>query len=449
MMTGEGCASIIMIILPSNKRRLVVRPIVPRYPIVPAKLAVKLCSVLREGEPQPLWEALLKPNNISTVSKVLRNKEKYLVPEDGSRSPVKRSKSKFPDLERTLMNWVKNRVSDGLAVTDDAIKDEARKYAATLGNSEGHVVVSDPVWLEKFKQKNNLPGAKSKDSKGGDKDGLSPPSKSGSQTPNGISPTVSWDAMAVHPVKDEFTKSPDSYYDSSASAWSHNHSQSTASMGSVYSDITIASSFTDFRSPTSPFFSPTSSSGPSPAMPAQKPARLPPLAPASYLRRRQTVPLVGSESSPDSASSKNPFSSTLESPAEEMEMSPLIGEPVSRATTTIPTAASLLAHSQLMGPPPPMSASVSANVSPTTPPSKDEARVALQVLLDYIHRCPEGMIDPHDYIVMGKLMQVLRLDGNDLPGGMHSIALNERIAMAERADGTVPIGRKRSEHSLS
>ena len=76
--------------------------------------------------------------------------------------------------------------------------------------------------------------------------------------------------------------------------------KSTASLGSCFSDLSSFAT-SDFRSPTSPFFSPMSSCGPSPSLPAQKMARLPPLAPASSLRRRQTVPLIGCESSPDSA----------------------------------------------------------------------------------------------------------------------------------------------------
>jgi len=40
-------------------------------------------------------------------------------------------------------------------------------------------------------------------------------------------------------------------------------------------------------------------------------------------------------------------------------------------------------------------------------------------------------------------MHMLKLETGELPGGMHT------IPMSERADGTLPIGRKRSEHSLS
>lgn len=46
----------------------------------------------------------------STVSKVLRQKEKYLFQDDGSRSPIKRAKGRSPDLERTLAVWAKNQV---------------------------------------------------------------------------------------------------------------------------------------------------------------------------------------------------------------------------------------------------------------------------------------------------------------------------------------------------
>lgn len=329
---------------------------------------------------------------------------------------------------------------EGLPVTDDLIKDEARKFASTLGSAESHSIVNDPVWLEKFKSRHGLPGGRRADSKP-DKEGVSPLSKSGSQTPNGVasSPTVGWNGNPAQQAKDEFkSKSPDSYYDSSFT-WTQNHahSKSSASLGSVFSDNTLASSYTtDFRSPSSPYFSPMSSCGPSPAMPAQKTARLPPLAPASSLRRRQTVPIVGSSESPDSPTSKNALTTTLESQSEQMEISPL-GIDQSRPSTTLPTP---VGNSPLsMAPPPIAQAS-----SPTIPPSKDDAREALKTLMDYMRRCPEGTIDPHDYIVMGKLMQMLKLEGGSLPGGMHSIS-----TMAERADGTQPMGRKRSEHSLS
>ena len=48
--------------------------------------------------------------------------------------------------------------------------------------------------------------------------------------------------------------------------------------------------------------------------------------------------------------------------------------------------------------------------------------------------------DPQDFFIMGKLMEKLKLKGDEKPGGMRSM---------ERGDGTLPMGRKRSIHSLS
>lgn len=384
------------------------------------------------------------------MSKVLRNKEKYLLPEEGSRSPIRRSKSKFPDIERTLSQWAKNRLAQRLPLDDNTIKDQARIFATTVGSSECHNQVNDPAWLEQFKQKNHLPGAKPTETKEERDD-----SKSGSQTPSGISP-VGWDGLPISPPTKEDLKDPgpDTYMDSSG--YGHTHSQSTASLGS-FSDFSSFAS--DFRSPTSPFFSPMSSCGPSPSLPAQKMARLPPLAPASSLRRRQTVPLLGSESSPDSATSKHlPHAlsaQSLESPQEEMEVSPLsatdssIHHSASRASTTNLTPLTNPSPLSTMAPPSNLSSNLSSavtaspSISPSGPPSQDEARAALSTLMTFIKHQPNGAVDPHDYLVMGKWMHMLKLETGELPGGMQA------IPMSERADGTLPIGRKRSEHSLS
>ncbi|KAJ8610753.1 hypothetical protein MRB53_038395 [Persea americana] len=86
----------------------------------------------------------------STVSKVLRQKEKYLLQDDGSRSPIKRAKGRSPDIERALANWAKNQ-----------IRDTARAFAATTTTPENNVPLS-ASWIEKFKLRNNLMGARSR-----------------------------------------------------------------------------------------------------------------------------------------------------------------------------------------------------------------------------------------------------------------------------------------------
>lgn len=69
--------------------------------------------------------------------------------------------------------------------------------------------------------------------------------------------------------------------------------------------------------------------------------------------------------------------------------------------------------------------------------------------MTFIKHQPNGAVDPHDYLVMGKWMHMLKLETGELPGGMQAIHQQHPMQGSERADGTVPIGRKRSEHSLS
>ncbi len=398
----------------------------------------------------------------STVSKVLRQKEKYLYPDDGSRSPIKRSKGKFPDIERALSNWAKNHQHQGLPLSDDIIRDKARFFATTVGTSDCHVKVNSLIWLEKFKQKNSLLGAKARkaidgqETDGGHNSALN----SGSQTPSGISP-ISPDGLPSGSPPDQGqdeikTDSPISYMGLEA-IYRHHHSQSATSLGSPYTEQTGFSD--ELKSPTSPFFSPMSSAGPSPCLPAQQ-ARLPTLASANSRPRRQTFPTVGTDPSfgttPGSSEPASPrnyqqsmATPALESPIEEMEEPPLGIDLAMQQHASQPTNSPIQNNSPVTMAPPPnptSSSSVSPRVgassnasSPAAPPSQDEARRALEVLMKFFHHQPNGAVDPQEYITMGKLMEKLKLQGTGLPGGMHSL---------ERGDGTTPMGRKRSIHSL-
>lgn len=61
--------------------------------------------------------------------------------------------------------------------------------------------------------------------------------------------------------------------------------------------------------------------------------------------------------------------------------------------------------------------------------------------MSFFQHQPSG-VDPQEYITMGKMMEKLKLQGNGLPGGMHS------MTVGERGEGGLPINRKRSIHSL-
>jgi hypothetical protein len=250
----------------------------------------------------------------------LRNKDKYLFLDDESRSPIKRSKGKFLDVETALSNWARNHQRQGLPLSDSIIRDKARFFATTVGNSESHLKVSDS-WLEKFKQKNYLLGAKSrKPSDANDSDtGFTGDSLPGPQTPNGISPISPSGYASPSPLsprgsRDSVeTKSPNSYMDFS---YRHAHSH-------------------------------------------------------------------------PSTTSSSPNTSILS--------------------------------------------------SPVSPPSQDEARRAMELVMNFFQNQPTGLVDSQEFIIMGKLMEKLKVQGNmgELPGGMHSILV-----------GNKEMSRKRSIHSL-
>ncbi|KAJ5551437.1 hypothetical protein N7461_006135 [Penicillium sp. DV-2018c] len=96
----------------------------------------------------------------STVSKVLCQKDKYLNPNDGSRSPIKRAKGKVPDIEKALSNWAKTCQRKGYPLSDEIIREKALFFASTCLCPEAKQKVQTTDWLEKFKRKIGLLGPK-------------------------------------------------------------------------------------------------------------------------------------------------------------------------------------------------------------------------------------------------------------------------------------------------
>ncbi|MCJ1357270.1 MAG: hypothetical protein MMC33_007266 [Icmadophila ericetorum] len=401
----------------------------------------------------------------STVSKVLRQKEKYLFQDDGSRSPIKRSKGKFPDIERALANWARNHQKQGLPLNDSIIRDKARFFATTVGSSESHLKMNSNSWLEKFKQKNHLLGCKPpKTAEGNESDGtngLNPDSNSGSQTPNGISPVSPPAIGSPSPISPNRGReggkngSPDSYLDFSSS-YRHTHSQSATSLASCFSETTAPSSFSGGpTSPTSPFFSPDPNSGSfSPAQHSQ----MMNIAAANTARpRSQTFPLIGVETG-FMSNSHEPLtpkylqqimaSPALETPVEELSEHTLsldssVQHSHNQHSTGSSTPNQNSSPSSMAPPPLPSSTSTPATSNTTSPiaspPSQDEARRALELVMNFFQHQPHGLMHPQEYHLMEKLMEKLKLEDGlgELPGGMHSMHV-----------GAKEMGRKRSIHSL-
>ena len=398
------------------------------------------------------------------MSKVLRQKDKYLSTDDGSKSPMKRPKGKFPDVERTLSNWVRNHQKQGLPLNDDIIREKARFFATTVGSSDSHVKLNSTNWLEKFKQKNHLLGARPrKSSEHVDSDaGMQSGPGSGSQTPSGISPISPLGInSSISPISPSQSRdnlkasSPDSYLD--FANYKHTHSQSGTSLASGFTETTAPSSFSP-QSPSSPFFSADITSGTSPFLGSQNPPGMPAGATNAARPRRQTFPQLEGEADFNGPNSTSDAFAPRQGPDGRSIDTHLDDYP----ERSVSIASSDMSHlhvgagdgrppshessPSLMAPPPhPVATAVviAAGASPTTPqqpPSQDDARRALELVMQFFKHQPTGVVDAEEYMTMGKLMEKLKVQGNvgELPGGMHSIDFG----------GPKEMSRKRSIHSL-
>jgi hypothetical protein len=392
------------------------------------------------------------------VSKVLRNKEKYLYQEDGSRSPVRKAKGKFPDIERALSNWAKNHQKQGLPLTDALIKDKFKFFATTVGSSESLPKANNSSWLEKFKQKNGLMGAKMSSRKGSIADefgeggaGAASHPGSGAQTPNTFSPTSpgkEGSPIAMQSEDGSKVPSPDGH--------TPYHSLSNTSLASAYTDAGHSSSFSPGpQSPTSPFFTTETMS---PFVPPGQ-TIMPSASASNFSRpRSQTFPMVGVEPyvSPPSSEPLTPkyvSSTVLESPMTEMSNPLATVEEGSLATMQPPppppTAPMLQTHSHQ---PPSLSQSspitpssaISSVITPSSP-SLEETRRALEVVMSYLQHQPEISVEAKELMMMGSLMERLRLHGSrqgsvssgvgvgvEMPGGMHRIPSGDFKSMLAR-----------------
>jgi hypothetical protein len=335
-------------------------------------------------------------------------------------------------------------------MSDALIKEKLRFFSLSVGSPDSHLKANNSSWLEKFKQKNNLMGSKSrKNSVAEESEGPSLPG-SGAQTPN-ISPTSppppggkepSPSAMSITKSDEQLKMEtpPDSYSEFTPHHGGPYRSLSNASLASAFGEA--SSSFSPGpTSPPSPFFTQESAS------PYISQSKMPSVSASSYQRpRSQTFPILGVEPgsyvSPPSSEPLTPkyvSSTALESPLSEM---PPLGsvEELHEPTST------------MQPPPPPMVSSVPPHglplqtlitqsqghqhSSPITPssaissmsqgnPTLEDTRRALEVVMAFFQGQQPGVVDPQEYVMMGKLMEKLKLHpsqlSGEMPGGMHRI----------------------------
>jgi Tc5 transposase DNA-binding domain len=417
-------------------------------------LLLTICSKIRRRAKVILHSnatSLLANMLGSTVSKVLRQKEKYLFPHDGSQSPAKKSKGKFPDIERALANWARNE-SKRFPLTDSMIREKARFFAATVGNNESQSKLNSTTWLERFKQKNNLVGGRLRKSPTDSRpifseDGITILDSSTTSTshtsaemspmsPDDISPTTSDSSRgtARHEISDGF-------FDFAGTGYRHTHSQSATSLNTGYSGVSIAP--LPVSSPTSSQL--TDADGVSPFT-SEGSTRLPPLGSSFSRPRSQTVPnlilepgaMVRTDPSDEitpKLSDPSAMTNMLESP---LEGKPILTNPFDgmKRTNSLP-GVHTNRDTSMQPPPLPKSETASPVNSPVISPTQQEARRALELVMTFFQSQPAGVVEPTEYMTMGKLMQKLELaqspDGTpSLPGGLHRIDEEEGLRVSKK-----------------
>lgn len=398
----------------------------------------------------------------STVSKVLSRKDKWLNPEDRSNSPIKKTKGKIPDIDKTLANWLRNEQQKGRLVSDSEIQEQARMYARPFREAE--TKINNPSWLEKFKQKHSLGGRLIRrasetniPSAGSSKLSTTSPVLANSQPSSAISSASPVHQQSASPFSGgrvggegekegrgssmmmDFNEAPPAASGNSFKHSGPNHS--TTSLSSVFNSETAGSSFSENTiSPTGTgqfTFSPDPNVGG--FLPADH-ARQIPSGGSNFQRpRSQTFPTLDLEYMNQSTSQGNePLtpkfasahpgstapSSALDSPAHEFASAGPFGLDNTMSPHLQPSHPTLH-HSSSAGSlhgrggqqqqqqsttPIIGSASLSSVASSPVSPSQDEARRAADTLLSFIANSgPHGLVDQNDYNAVIRLTEKLRL----------------------------------------
>ncbi|KAK4938741.1 hypothetical protein LTR10_020844 [Elasticomyces elasticus] len=369
----------------------------------------------------------------STVSKILRQRDKYMHPQpkEESASPGKKSKAKLPDFEKTLTNWVKNQQKKGLPITDEDLRKQAQVFSFSRSDQ---VVVSSIAWLEKFKRKNHLAAAPKSE---GNATLLDSGNVSAAQSPLEASPGSS-DGLVSPPMSTIDESGHDAATKSENTQDFFDFDKAKASFGQ---SPTLSQDFEEgldhasenVLSPISPEITGGDRDGMAllemPDGAIGIPSR----------QRSQTYPHV-----PSFGTGSRPSSSRQKAPALPMRSLTSVSE---TAPSAIDPRQMMKRHksvpdihypdqprySSMQPPPLPRSADTSP-VSDALSPSEDDNIRALKAIKELLEQNP-NVAEPDDYMAIGKLMEklkILRPAATTLPGGMHPIDMVDSPRLSKK-----------------
>lgn len=90
------------------------------------------------------------------MSKVLRQKEKYVSIDNGSRSTITRRKGNVSKIKKALASWVRNSQRQGVDVTSTEIEEKANLFAANCATPDEKQEIFTPGWVGEFLRNENL-----------------------------------------------------------------------------------------------------------------------------------------------------------------------------------------------------------------------------------------------------------------------------------------------------
>lgn len=319
-----------------------------------------------------------------------------------------------------------------MPLSDDLIRQQAQAFSATSPEALSSLSTS---WLEKFKLKHNLMGARSR------KGSLAPEdaddasfTASNSHTPNNASPT-SQQAFSSPPAEESHVtnnqggmklESPDGY--TNFGKGTPFRSGSTASLMSGQYTEGVSNFSPDPLSPTSPFFTPDSASPyitqtAHQALPSNADAGMHP-----HRQRSQTFPLLdqymceSSNGLADPPTPKYVASTMLDSPMQSgPDPLPKLNSAVSGMHPDASRAHTVLPSDMMRPPPVPSNMAAPRSMPPGTPASNltsattspEEARKAMEVVLSFFEQQPSGYLNLQESIFVGKLMEKLKLQTHE------------------------------------
>lgn len=402
----------------------------------------------------------------STVSKVLRNKEKYLNLEERSSSPVKRNgKGKGANMEKALSNYLRKAKTAGTPITSESFLETAQRFSSTQGDS-----IHEPAnaaWLEKFMLKHGMaPGRlirRASETNITDSMRASgSPMLAPSQSHSALSPASPSGHLSQSPLsaskgdeeKEGGGSGMNGFLDfSSDGAYKHSSSQNASSLpGSAFTDTATPSFSGSAISPTSSFnFSPDPNVGA--FLVGDRSAQMGHHPNGAFQRpRSQTFPTLDlgymdQSHSAEPATPKYHVPSTAPSSALDSSSSETAGPHFSfdHAAVSSPPR---LRHSSSSGsiagarsvittPVTATSAVASAPGSPT----QEDARRAADTLLCFIANAGGGFADQGEYQTIARLVERLRIHQSQMAKAaavVHGMGGLSRIPEGDSEMANVP-----------